>query len=173
MKGFIYILIVSLAIVGCKSVKIENSVDCSVFNMQSLSSIKDSLNKKIPEYKHYNRKLFGYYGFKTKHSFYIKKGKPMGFFVYDLVDTTNNSTISDCVEFIDGHIYHFAPINKKFNYSNILVLKDRKASFFYFINKEGRGNSINEVIEYIEQFYKDETVSRVKNYRMYSSFLVL
>ena len=96
------------------------------------------------------------------------------FFIYDLVDTLNNS-MNGLVSFKEGHIYHFAPVEQYSSYSNICILFHGKLVFFKAINCKKGINSINQVIAYLKQNLKnspdfDGILSRTANYRHFGRY---
>ncbi|QEC75770.1 hypothetical protein [Mucilaginibacter ginsenosidivorax] len=115
------------------------------------------------------------YDFKDPFTqFGVKGKKPLAFFVYDLVDTLNNST-KRVVSFKEGHIYHFAPLYQYESFSNICILFHGKLVFFKAINCKKGINSINEVIAYLKQNLKnspgfDGILSRTANYRHFGRY---
>src|ERR1700749_4567897 len=63
----------------------------------------------------------------------LNENKPVGFFIYDLSDTLNNSK-NKVVNFKEGHIYHFAPRDLYFSYSSFCFLLKGKLVFFKAVN---------------------------------------
>jgi hypothetical protein len=131
-----------------------------------LLEFSNLLNRSIPEY----RKQF-------RNGFFADRYKAVGFFVYDLTDPRNKQTSHDeFVYFVKNHVYHFAPIDLPYSFSFIAVLGETDLKIFNAINCEGKGDSLNDVISYLEPKLnndknKDETLGRVKNYRQYGIYL--
>jgi len=98
-----------------------------------------------------------------------------GAFIIDLSDTTNRETnLNECVKFLEGHVYHFAPIRENNSYSNIAILADGNVKVFKAINCPETGDKLNEVIEYVQKSgvkYDDPLLDRIKNYRKYGVYL--
>jgi hypothetical protein len=115
------------------------------------------------------------YDFKDPFTqFGVNGKKPKAFFIYDLVDTLNNS-MNGLVSFKEGHIYHFAPLSQYESFSNICILFHGKLVFFKAINCKKGINSIKQVIAYLEQNLKnspdfDGILSRTANYRHFGRY---
>lgn len=154
----------------CKSEK--RTFDSSYkFNPENLfkggtkTDFSNLLNNSISEFKE---------GFKP--SFFIERGKAVGFFIYDLTDPKNKqiSLIEDAY-LIKNHVYHFAPIDLPYSFSFIAVLGENEMKIFKAINCEGKGDSLKDVIKYLNEKLKsdrnkDEIIERVKNYRKYGVY---
>src|SRR5262245_61970180 len=90
--------------------------------------------------------------------FDVKQEKPLKFTVFDLTDTSNKGTsLSDCIRLKNNHVYHFAPIQKRYSYSHIVILEDGAIKVFRSINCKGKGDSLEDAISYISQKLKDNT----------------
>src|SRR5215213_747488 len=64
-----------------------------------LDELANILNDSIPEYSK-----------GVSRGFYTDDESGIGFFVVDLMNPSNkNLTLQDCVDFINGHVYHVAP----------------------------------------------------------------
>lgn len=106
----------------------------------------------------------------------VEEERAIGFFVYDLTEPSNKQTsLLERVEFKNNHIYHFAFIDSPFSFSNIAILEDGKLKIFKNINCEGKGDSLKNVIDYLNQKLrtnknKKEILKRVKNYRKYGVY---
>jgi len=122
------------------------------------------LSKSIPE------NVWGKYGVTESGN------SPAGFFIYDLTDTSNKAINStDCIEFKDNHIYHFAPFDYAFSLSHIVILENGKLKIFKSMNCKDRGDRLEDVIAYLNQKLandknKDEILGRVKNYKKYGKY---
>lgn len=106
----------------------------------------------------------------------VEFGKPKSFFVYDLVDTLNNTIDNGKIAFIDKHIYHFSTISYAFSYSNICILDGSQIIIFRNVNCPQSSDSIADVLDYAKMMLKgnknvEEILTRIKNYRKYSGFL--
>ncbi len=108
--------------------------------------------------------------------FLVEESRANGFFVWDLTEPTNKQTsLLERVEFKNNHIYHFAFIDSPFSFSNIAVLEDGKLKIFKVINCEGKGDSLEDVVAYLDEKLrgdknKEEIINRVKNYRKYGVY---
>jgi hypothetical protein len=108
--------------------------------------------------------------------FFIEESRANGFFVYDLTEPTNKQTsLLERVEFKNNHVYHFAFIDLPFSFSNIAFLEDGKLKIFKSINCAGKGESLKDIISYLNEKLKtdnkkNETIMRVKNYRSYGVY---
>lgn len=106
-----------------------------------------------------------------------EKGTGKGFVIFDLVDTTNFEGRNDeCVSFVDRHIYHFASIVFEESYSNIAYLENGQIKVFETINCKGKGNTLQDVIDYIEPKIEgsdnyDKILYRIRNYRKYGYYV--
>ena len=63
-------------------------------------------------------------------------------------------------------VYHFAPRRLELSFSHIAVLDNGQLKVFSFVNCEGRGQSIRDVLEYLAQrgSFSDTVIARVRNY---------
>lgn len=110
---------------------------------------------------------------------FIEESRAVGFFIYDLVEPSNRQTsLLERVEFKNNHVYHFAHIDLPFSFSNIAVLEDGYVRIFRTINCDGKGDSLNEVISYLNEKFKgdknkDQIIERVNNYRRYGIYAPL
>ena len=139
----------------------------SLYNRQKvLEQFADALNNSIPEFKEKN-------GFR----FSAENEKPKGFGIYDLTDTANKYlNKSDCVNFINNHFYHVFPFIYDFSFNHIIILENVKLKVFNSVNCKDRGNTIEEVIAYLNQKLfdseenKKQILERVTNYRKYGEY---
>ena len=118
------------------------------------------------------KKHFHYHEILLK--FLVNGNEPAGFFVYDLVDTLNNS-VTGSIKFKEGHVYHFAPRDLYFSYSNICVLIKGRLIFFKALNCKKNINSINEVGGFLRSHLSnsidlDKIIARTMNYRHYGKY---
>ena len=124
-----------------------------------------------------NDSVAGYTGVQRQR-YSVGDEKPKQFFIYDLIDTSNKGTpLFDCVEMINNHVYHFSPIYIPHSFSHIVILEHGNLKVFKSINCVGSGDSIEEVIDYLNQKlknYNDEDKERilnqVKSYRKYGLY---
>ena len=106
----------------------------------------------------------------------FEESRVAGFFIYDLTEPSNRQTsMLERVEFKNNHIYHFADIDLPFSFSNIAVLEDGKIKIFKTINCEGKGDSLEDVVAYLNEKLKDdrnkdEIIKRLNNYREYGVY---
>lgn len=114
---------------------------------------------------------------RTQYSpFFIDEARASGFFIFDLTEPSNKQTsLLERVEFKNNHVYHFAYIDLPFSFSNIAVLENGKMKFFKSINCGGKGDSLEAVINYINERMKndatkDEVIQRIKDYRKYGVY---
>jgi len=110
---------------------------------------------------------------------FIENDRAVGFFIYDLTEPSNKQTsLLERIEFKNNHVYHFADIDLPFSFSNIAILEDGKVRIFKAINCEGKGDSVEDVIRYLNEKLKyvknrDEIIERVKNYRDFGVYTSL
>jgi hypothetical protein len=130
-----------------------------------LNELAEVLNDSIPEYP----KVRG-------RGFYSTPDNGIGFFVVDLVNPRNQDrTLKDCVEFINGHVYHVAPSGATYSLSHIVILEEGKLKVFRSINCPGRGDKIEDVLNYVSAKLagdknREQVLDRVRNYRKYGSY---
>jgi len=111
--------------------------------------------------------------------FDVKNEKPLKFTIFDLTDTSNKgTTLSDCIYLKNNHVYHFAPIEKRYSFSHIVILEDGAIKVFKSINCKGKGDSLEDVINYLNQKLdgdsnKQKILDRVKNYRDYGLYTTI
>ena len=106
----------------------------------------------------------------------MEKGLPNNFFVYDIVDTTNNTINSKNIKFLENHIYHFAAKKRHYSFSNICIVHKGKIVIYEAVNCKCCGKSINSVIHYLKEHLKvldNALVNRVKNYRNYNDYYTM
>ncbi|HCA56557.1 MAG TPA: hypothetical protein DEP46_01090, partial [Blastocatellia bacterium] len=119
----------------------------------------------IPEYRKINGK-----------GFLVENDRSIGFFVQDLTDLSNSGiSLDKCIDFIEGHIYHFSPIKRRFSFSHIAFLKGGKLTIFSSINCKDKGDSLDDVLAYLDKklanrVNKEELLKRVKDFRKYGSY---
>jgi hypothetical protein len=159
MKTISFILIGSLLILNA-SKTVNNDLELSQIPTSNLylEQMVAILDKAAPKYKE---------EYESK-GFFVKDGVPYNFFVYNLVDTINNSYIERrAVQISDEGIYHFAPIRYRFSYSHIAVIHNGEMKVFGFLNCDNRGNSIEEVVKYVRSncSYEEDVINRILNYR--------
>lgn len=107
--------------------------------------------------------------------FSSKNEKPQGFFVYDLIDTTNNST-AGVLNFKEGHVYHFASGYLYYSVSNICILRQGKLIFFKALNCKKKIDDVKDVVKYLklylpERMESEEIIDRILHYRRYGRYL--
>jgi hypothetical protein len=107
----------------------------------------------------------------------IEADRAIGFFVYDLTEPVNKQTsMLERIEFKNNHVYHFASIDSPFSFSNIAVLEDGKLKIFKAVNCEGKGDSLEDVIRYLNDRVKqdprrNEIINQVRNFREYGVYV--
>lgn len=130
-----------------------------------LNELADILNHSIPEYPKVKGK-----------GFYSNSENGIGFFVVDLMNPLNKDlTLSDCVEFINGHVYHVAPQQAAYSLSHIVILEEGKLKVFRSINCPERGDRLEDVINYVSAKLagdknREQVIDRVRNYRKYGFY---
>ena len=115
------------------------------------------------------------------------EGNKLRFFVYDLTEPDNiyseenkrgSSQDSSCIRFVDRHVYHFSPSFIPYSFSHIAFLENGKLKVFKVLNCEGKGDSVDDVVAYLEKKMKDdkqkdEVISRVKDYRKFGYYFTV
>ena len=130
-----------------------------------LDDLAAILNESIPEYSVGVDK-----GFESLNE------RGMGFFVVDLTNPANKYVMTqECIDFINGHVYHVAPGDAYYSLSHIVILEEGKLKTFRSVNCPSRGDRIEDVIEYVSaklshDKQRDEIIDRVRNYRKYGSY---
>ncbi len=105
-------------------------------------------------------------------------GRPIGFFVYDLTKPSNKTEpLSKCIEFKNGHIYHFSIIQTSYSFSHILILQDDKLKVFEAINCKD-GDRLKDILKYLCPMLKGkknklEIIDRLKDYRNYGVYFAI
>ena len=113
---------------------------------------------------------------KGDFKFAVENERPREFTVYDLTEPTNKGLpLGGCINFLNNHVYHFSPMEKRYSFSHIVILEDGDLKVFKSINCKGKGDSSEDVISYLNEKLKDdrnkqEIISRVKNYRKYGIY---
>lgn len=108
--------------------------------------------------------------------FDVKDERPGRFTVYDLSEPPNKGIpLGKCINFLNNHVYHFSPMQKRYSFSHIVVLEDGNLKMFESINCKGKGDSLEDVISYLneklkEDKNKDDILNRVRNYRKYGIY---
>jgi hypothetical protein len=125
-----------------------------------LNQMAEFLNKSIPSYG------------RTFAPFHVAQGTPHAFLVSDIGRDLGH--LSKCVDFIDGHVYHVAPILMAYSESTILFLDRGTPKMFKSINCSGKGDSLEDVVAYLKSRRVDPTlIDRVKRYREFGAYLVI
>jgi len=146
---------------GCCSDTISSFDKKSVLN-----SFVSTMKSLIPDYKGSDNR-----GFSVSRDCRL-----VDIFIYDLTDTTNFEVgYEGCIDFKEGHIYHFASIINQLSYSNIAILYHGQVKLFTAINCPGKGDRLQDVMDFINSSMpqvKDNTdlVSRVSNYRKFGFY---
>jgi hypothetical protein len=132
-----------------------------------LEQLAAVLNDSVPEHRKVERE-----------GFRVRDQKGLGFFVYDLTDTSNKGTpLYDCVNFLNRHVYHFAAIDLYDSYSHLAFLEDGRMKVFKSVNcRERGGDDIEDVVNYLDRALRDdenkhEVISRVRDYRKYGLYV--
>ncbi len=164
-----------LILSGCAACAHEESGPRPVIaTRNAVEEFASILNRNIPEF----REMYDPRGFA------VVDGRPLNFFVYNLADTTNvfprrpiASTVriySDTNPFVlnERGVYHFAPLRFDVSFSHIAILDNGHLWVFPFVNCEGRGESVRDVVKFLVQTasYSDTVIARVENYRSYGVY---
>jgi hypothetical protein len=130
-----------------------------------LGELANVLNESIPEYSK-----------GVPRGFYSDSENAIGFFVVDLTNPANKqATFRDCVDFINGHVYHVAPHDSYYSLSQIVILEEGKLKVFRSVNCPPRGDRLEDAISYVSAKFarakhRDEIMNRVRNYRKYGFY---
>lgn len=130
-----------------------------------LEQLANILNRSVPEFAEVVNKPFA-----------VKNERGNFFFVYDLTDPLNKSSLTTtCIDLINNHIYHFAPIEYNFSFSHIVILEDGSLKVFKSIDCWNRGDKLENVISYVSRKLegktdKDKIIERIKNFRKYGMY---
>jgi hypothetical protein len=133
-----------------------------------LKELADLLNHSIPEFSKANPK-----------GFYTDGENGIGFFVVDLTNPSNEYvSLGDCVDFINGDVYHVAPLHEYYSLSQIVILEEGKLKVFRSINCPGRGDRLEDVLNYVSarlsnDKQKNEIINRIRDYRKYDHYFAL
>ncbi len=140
-----------------------SSCDSEQSSSEYLDQMSQILNNAIPSYKEvYNSK-----------GFYLENGIPKNFFVYNLVDTTINSyPAKTSIQIGKEGVFHFSPVRYEISFSHIAVIKNGEMKVFGFLNCEGKGDDIDQVINYVSELfdYDEMVLNRIRNYRKYGMY---
>lgn len=128
------------------------------------------LNASIPEF-----------GKRRDSKYYVVDERPWAFGVHDLTDPSNvvhPTGAARCIEFIDNHVYHVVPVLIDYSFSHIIILEGGNLKVFRSINCRGRGETLEDVLEYLrpklaDDKNKDEVINRVINYRQYGRHVAM
>lgn len=154
--------------VGSSKVRCKSNPDPLYVRSRVLNELANVLNESIPEYSK-----------GVPKGFYSDSENAIGFFVVDLTNPANKQlTFQECVDFIDGHVYHVAPEDLYYSLSQIVILEEGKLKVFRSVNCPPRGDRLEDAISYISarlagDKQRDEIISRVRNYRKYGSYGLL
>lgn len=137
-----------------------NNVDQRYERFRLLRLLEETLEKSVPAYKQF------------PHD---------GFFVFDLVDLGNYFIPSQfaksrlCVDFVEGHIYHFAPISLINSESHFAILSNGKVELFRSVNCSD-GDTLDSIRSRIERLdigtkQKRKVLDRLLNYRKFGFYV--
>ncbi len=162
-------LVLMLLSTGFGQARKESSEKLKIAPRQKvLEQLADILNESVPEYVKVGNPRFA-----------VKNERGNLFFVYDLTDPSNKSSLTTtCMDFKNNHIYHFSPLEYNFSYSHILILEDGKLKVFKSIDCWNKGDKLEDVICYVSKKLennkdKGEIIERVKNFRKYGKYFQL
>lgn len=140
--------------------------DSNYDRMKVLNTLAAYLNTSIPEFSLQDS---------TRGFSVTSDGRTMRFFVWDLVDTLNQD-FRQCIEFSEGHIYHFTHGGYSGSFSHIAYLEEGEIIIFESINCKNRGqHSLEDVLSFLNQKLegnpqKKEIIINVKNYRHFGYY---
>ena len=152
---------------SCKGQNKASTIDCCDSNRRViLMKFANVLNSLILDYKA-----------KDDEGLYDKNNcRLIGTFIWDITDTLVKETATvGCIEFKEGHVYHFSPIRKRDSYSNIAIIKNGEVKIFKALNCPGKGDKIEDVVAYIKDHFPNTNdtqliIARVMNYRNYGTY---
>ena len=150
--------------INCCNLKVTES---GYSRLTVLKAFVRTLNNLIPEWG------------LDKSGFYITRTcRISGTFIWDLTDTLNKDSRSgpSCVQFKEGHIYHFSPLEKKYSFSSIAILTKGKIKIYKAINCPEKGDNLKDAIRYIKARLPKEVttnkfIERIYGYRKYGIYL--
>lgn len=178
MKQSRALILLLLSVVSCRSADKQHLVattagipDCCIvsddgYDRKSiLNNFANTLKSLVPDYK----------GVEKKGFYVSEECQLVEAFIYDLSDTLNReTTLSECIEFREGHVYHFAPIRQRVSYSSIAILIGGEMKIFKAINCPEKGDRLEDAMDYIQKSEikdKGALLSRVRNYRKYGAYI--
>ena len=179
---WIVIIIVSVSITGvCQGIPTTKKNESGLFEPYDTGKCSENSDSLYNRQKTLEQlaEILNVSVFGTKKDdfvFGVKNERPSRFTIYDLTEPPNKGTsLSKCVNFSKSHVYHFSPIQKRYSFSHIVVLEDGNLKVFKSINCKGKGDSLEDVINYVspklkDNKNKDEILNRVKNYRKYGIY---
>ncbi len=101
------------------------------------------------------------------------------FFVQDLTDISNNYRVGkkNCINFINEHIYYFAPISFEKAAPHIAILQNGDLKVFKNIDCRNSGDKLSDVVKYLDtnlkpSSNKKDILTRVANYRRYGFYMM-
>lgn len=148
MKTPFLCLIVAFLFTGVT--KSLSTKDSTITNCEILQEIALLLKKIIPD----NEKLSSVYHFSVD----CKTHEVRGFNIHDMLDTTNYIQYrkGKC-KILPNHLYHIYAWEYALSTSNLLYIDEQgKVTFFEAVNCSNRGNSLEEVEEFINKTVIDE-----------------
>jgi hypothetical protein len=116
-------------------------------------------------------------GMDTKRVYLNTECQLVGAFICDITDILNKeTTLNECIALQEGHICHFSPMRQTYSYSNIAILINGKVKSFKAINCPGKGDKIEDVIQYAKDSLpsilgQSALINRLKHYRKYGVYL--
>ena len=134
---------------------------------QVLTSVAEILNNSAPTFRKYE-----------PQGLEVVDDRPRRFFIYDLTDLSNKGTpLGSCVELLNKHVYHVAPMYLPYSFSHILFLEDGQLKVFRSLNCDG-GDRIEDVLNYLKANLpnndkKSETLARVQAYRDHGMYVTI
>ncbi len=145
----------------------EQNQDALYNRGQVLTNLAEILNNSAPTFRKYEPR-----------GLEVVKDKPRRFFIYDLTDPSNTGTsLGSCVQLLNKHVYHVAPMYLPYSFSHILFLDDGQLKVFRSVNCNG-GDRIEDVLNYLkanlpDNGKKSETLTRVQAYRDHGVYVTI
>jgi len=166
----VLLLTLSACASGANEEALSSRANASRYVLEQFAAV---LNKDIPQFRD-----------DDPRGFVVVNGRPANFFVFNLVDTTNSfsplrldppgTDDASRVPFIlnERGVFHFAPLQLSLSYSHIAILDHGHLKVFGFVNCEGRGASLRDIIQYATQLgYSDAMIDRLQHYRTFGVYI--
>ena len=155
-----------LIFISCTTTKNEYPYETDVV----LSKFSQILNEEFPLYEEYQDGIFSN----------TNEGYTVGYTIFDLTDTLNYSTrkgdnLYGKIILNDKHFYHFAPIPWIISISFIAYLEEDEIKVFEYLNCEGKGDSIEDVITFAQEkkLLNQDLEKSLRNYRDFVIYMAM